>query len=179
MTGLSMVFAGADSPFRFRNMKFLDTHINDISPGETISKGNETLTRANKSATYFSVQEMVTAEQLDGVSFPKELEIKSINYAVFNEKIDVNITPLYQTKVFSALIISTDKFGIELNIDTYKKTTTEKGIEVWEYDKGEKLAQFGRYQLMFKLNDWYYCIDTSDTEKGYELIDTFTEVTIE
>jgi hypothetical protein len=174
-----MVFAGADSPFRFRNMKFLDTHIDDISPGETISKGNETVTRADKTEIYSSMQEMVTAEQLDGISFPKNLEIKSINYSVLSEKIDVNITPLYQKEVFSTSINSTDKFGIELNIATYKKTTTEKGIEVWEYDKGEKMAQFGRYQLMFKINDWYYCIATSDTEKGYELIDTFTEVTIE
>jgi 5-hydroxyisourate hydrolase-like protein (transthyretin family) len=159
-------------------MKFLDTHIDDIAPGETISKGNVTVTRANKSAIYYSAQEMVTSEQIDGIYFPKDLEIKSINYAVYSEEIDIVITPINQKKFFSISIRSANEYGVGID-DGRKKTTTEKGIDVWEYDKGEKMADRGRYQLMFKINDWYYCIDTSYTEKGYELIDTFTEVTIE
>ncbi len=169
--------ATAESPFRFINMKLLDTHIDDISPGETISEGNVTVTRADKVAFYSSVQEMVTAEQLYGISCTKELNIEKVTYSVYGEEIFIVISPVNRIKVFSIAISSKNKNGVGRDVPGRKKTTTEKGIEVWEYDEGEENTYIGRYQLAFKINDWYYSISTSYIEKGYELINNFEEIT--
>ena len=176
LSTLATIVAVADDPFTFINKLFLDTHIDDISNGETISKGNITVTRSDKTTVYNSIEDMVEKEKLSGIWFPADLQISNLTISEYNKATNLVIIPSNQTAIFTLNISSNDKYGLQYNVPTYKKTTTENGIDVWEYDRGESESQTGRYQLMFKINGWYYCIATSYPEQGYELINNFTEV---
>ncbi len=167
----------ADTPFHFVNMLLLDTHIDDISEGETISKGNITVTKGEHVKSYNTFEELLEEKNLHGIYFSDTLEIKSILFDDYKKTIELNITPTERDVFFAINITQKDEYGLQYDVPAYTKTTTENGIDVWKYDKGEKMAQYGRYQLMFKIKDWYYCVDTSYPEKGYELINDFTEIT--
>ncbi len=167
----------ADTPFHFVNMLFLEKHIDDISEGETISKGNITVTRADRTTKYETLEELLKEEEISGIYFSESLDISNLSISEHEGKLNLRITPTEQDVCFAIDITQKDKYGLQYEVPTYTKTTTENGIDVWEYDKGENEVQTGRYQLMFKINDWYYCFYTSSPEKGYELIDTFKEIT--
>lgn len=176
ISALATMVAVADDPFTFINMLYLGIHINDYSDGETKTQGNITVTRNDNITHYETLEELVKEENLSGIYFSDNLEISNMHISKFEDNTVIRITPLTRTIFFSVSITSNDKYGLQYNFPDYTKSTTKNGIDVWEFDKGENMAQMGRYQLMFKINGWYYCIDTSYPEKGYDIINTFEEV---
>ncbi len=173
---LATTHAVADDPFNFRNKLYLGIHIDDYSNGETKTQGNVTVTRNDNIKYYETLEELIKEENLSGIYFSDDLEIHHMYISKFEDNTDIRIKPVTQTIFFSVTIRAKDEYGLQYNVPTYTKKTLENGIDVWEFDKGEGKENVGRYQLMFKINDWYYCVDTSYPEKGYEVINTFEEV---
>ncbi len=166
----------ADDPEVSRGQIFLGKHIKDIAPGETISKDNQTLTRADRGTSYLSAQQMVTSENMKGFYSPKNFQIDHVIYSVYGQEIDIVIRPKDRKSVFSISVDSKDKCGLAYDVPAYTKITMANGLDVWIHDKGEKMVNVGRYQLMFKINDWYYTVSSASPKIGLELVNTFVEV---
>ncbi len=130
----------------------------------------------NESKFYSTIEEFAKGEDIQGLCFPENLEIKKIMYSEFEGKKEIVFNPMKQNIYFCINAYTKDVYGIEFDLPSYTKTKTEKGIDVWVYEKEVYTPGTGSTQVMFKINEWYYCISTSSHEEALKLVDEFKEI---
>lgn len=178
ISSLMVATVGANTPLNSHSPTFFGIPMKEFIKYEHYKDGDIEYTNLNedKARYYSSLKDCAKGENIQGIFFPESLEIKQIIYSEYEGKKDLVFNPTDQDTYFSINIESSDKCGIEYNPPTYTKTKTKNGIDVWIYEKNDEASFTGSTQVMFKINEWYYCICTSYPEKAIELIDEFKEI---
>ena len=174
----SAVAVGANEPFVSYCENLFGISFKDLFKHDTYTDGNITYINQNteKSKRYNSIEEFAKEECIVGLCFPEKLEVKKIIYSKFEGTEEIVFNPVNQTELFSINVSTKDQYGLDFNPPNYEKVKTQNGIDVWIVEKESYTLGTGSTQVMFKINQWYYCISTSCPDETVKLIDDFKEI---
>lgn len=175
---LGFVIAGANDLYTSFSSNFFGISFKDLFKHEVYKEGNITYINQNtdEAKYYCSVEDFAKGENIQGLFFPEELEIKEIMYSEADGNQKIIFNPVDQSGCFCITATTNDMYGISSNLPTYTKDKTEGGIDVWLYEKTNASPETGTIQIMFNINQWYYSIQASDSETALRLIDNFKEI---
>ncbi|MBE6648639.1 MAG: DUF4367 domain-containing protein [Ruminococcaceae bacterium] len=156
----------------FGDIKFFGFNYKDLPAGSEMTDGKISVYKNDKASVYATIEEMARAKGFEGFYYPESLEFKKINIDEYDGKITITFIISEGGYHFSLIAVSYDEYGIQNDIPAYTKETLKNGTEVFCYEMKD-----GKYQLMFKMGNWYYCLVTENYDEGIKTIETFKEAT--
>ncbi|MBO7253702.1 MAG: hypothetical protein J6V36_00185 [Clostridia bacterium] len=154
----------------FGDIKFFGFNYKDLPAGNEITNGKISVYKNDKASFYDTIEQMARAEGFEGFYYPKDLYFKEIIINEYDGKTNVSFVLYDSGYHFSLNTVSYDKYGIHCDNSDYTKTMLINGTEVFCYERND-----GRYQLMFKMGNWYYCLCTENYDEGIKTLETFKE----
>ena len=170
---LAMTLTGAATGKNiFGDIKFFNLNYKDLPAGNEITDGKISVYKNDKASFYSTMEDMVRGEGLEGFYYPEFLEYTEISIDEYDGKISI-IFDIFEGGYHCSLnAVSYDEYGIQHNVPTYEKYELKNGTEIFCYERND-----GKYQLMFKMGNWYYCLTTENYDEGIKTLETFKEAT--
>jgi|GEM_PF-5169124 len=168
---LGMTITGAATGKNiFGDIKFFGFNYKDLPAGNEITNGKISVYKNDKTSYYSTIEEMAREERFEGFYYPEGLNLKELSVDEYDGKTDITFLLSDIEYHFSLNAVSYDKYGIYSNIPDYTKIMLQNGTEVFCFSRED-----GKYQLMFKMGNWYYCLRTENYDEGIILLETFKE----
>ena len=160
----------ATGKITFGDLRFLGLNFRDIPIGEELTSGQISIYKNDKITIYSTFEEMAHGEGLNNFYYPEYLDYIEVSIEEIDGKTEVNFLLPDGGYHYSLFAQSEDIFGIDIPLPTYTRDTLTNGTEVFCYTVNPQ-----KYQLMFKMGDWYYCLNTKNYDEGIKTIETFKE----
>lgn len=167
-----MITGAATGKNVFGDMKFFGFNYKDLPAGSEITNGKISVYKNDKTSYYSTIEEMAVAEGFEGFYYPEALAFKEISIEKHDGKTNIIFIMPEEDYIFSLNVCSYDQYGIHQNVPDYTKAELANGTEIFCLDRED-----GKYQLMFKTGNWYYCLVTENYEEGIKTLETFKEAT--